>query len=137
MDVAAWNALLDNTYGATRGPHTPATFEIALLATSDPVSEIPTTTEVEGVPVANGYTRPTLDNDDWLDADEAMKSSSYPPAFGTPTESWETVRFWAAIDPLTDTVWNVCPLLEPLTVTGAGPTVTVQLVIAAGAVFEG
>lgn len=142
MDVAAWNALLDNTYGATRGPHTPAAFEVALLATSDPASEIATTTEVDDgdggtEPVANGYARPTIGAGDWAPAADAVKASTFAPDFGTPTEAWETARFWALIDPTTDAVWNVVPLLDPLTVTGAGSPVTVQLNIAAGGVFEG
>lgn len=135
MDTAAWNALLDNTYGATRGPHSPASFEVALLASDDIGSEISATTEVAEVPTANGYARPTLDNDDWLDADEAVKTSSAGVDFGTPSSAWETARFWALIDG--STVWNICPLTEPLTVTGAGSNVTVQLSIAAGGVFEG
>ena len=134
MDTAAWNALLDNTYGASRGPHSPASFEVALLASDDIGSEISTTTEVDEVPTANGYARPTLDNDDWADADEAVKTSD-PVDFGMPSLAWETARFWALIDG--STVWNICPLTEPLTVTGAGSNVIVQLSIAAGGVFEG
>lgn len=137
MDVAAWNTLLDCVYGTTRAAGAPASFEVALLATSDPASEISTTTDVDEVATANGYARPTISNDDWLAADESTKTSSAAPDFGTPTLAWETVRFWALIDPVTDAVWNVCPLTEPLTVTGAGDPVTVQLVIAAGGVFEG
>ena len=134
MDTAAWNALLDNTYGASRGPHSPASFEVALLASDDIGSEISATTEVDEVPTVNGYVRPTLDNDDWADADGSVKTSE-PVDFGTPSLAWETARFWALIDG--STVWNICPLTEPLTVTGAGSNVTVQLSIAAGGVFEG
>ena len=135
MDVAAWNSLLDNTYGATRGPHSPASFEVALLASDDISSEISATTEVDEVPTANGYARGTIDNDDWLDADEAVKTSLDGVDFGTPSLAWETVRFFALIDG--STVWNICPLTEPLTITGAGSNVIVQLSIAAGGVFEG
>ena len=135
MDTAAWNALLDNTYGASRGSHSPASFEVALLASDDISSEISATTEVDEVPTVNGYARPTLDNDDWLDADEAVKTSLDGVDFGTPSLAWETVRFFALIDG--STVWNIRPLTEPLTVTGAGSNVTVQLSIAAGGVFEG
>ena len=134
MDTAAWNSLLDNTYGATRGPHSPASFEVALLASDDIGSEISATTEVDEVPTVNGYARGSIDNDDWADADEAVKTSD-PVDFGTPTLAWETARFWALIDG--STVWNICPLTEPLTVTGAGSNVIVQLSIAAGGVFEG
>ena len=134
MDTAAWNALLDNTYGATRGSHSPASFEVALLATDDIDSEISATTEVDEVPTVNGYARPTLDNDDWADADGSVKTSE-PVDFGEPSLAWETARFWALIDG--STVWNICPLTEPLTVTGAGSNVIVQLSIAAGGVFEG
>lgn len=125
MDVAAWNRLLDNTYGPTRGPHTPVAFEVALLETSDPASEL----------VGVGYARPTIDSDDWLPAEESTKTSTYAPDFGSPTGPWATVRFFALVDG--STVWNICPLTEPLTVTGAGDAVTVLLAIAAGGVFEG
>lgn len=135
MDVAAWNTLLDCVYGPARATGAPDSFEVALLATSDPASEISATTEVDDVEVANGYARPTLDNDDWLPSDGSVKTSTYAPNFGTPTEAWETVRFWALIDD--GTVWNVCPLTEPLVVTGAGDPVTVLLSIAAGGLFEG
>lgn len=138
MDVAAWNTLLDCVYGPGRAAGAPAAFEVALLETSDPASEIATTTDVEGVPTVNGYGRPTLDNDDWLDADEAVKTTTFALDFGTPTAAWPaTVRWWALIDPLDGTVWNVRPLQESLTVTGAGDPVTVLLSIAAGGVFEG
>lgn len=137
MDVAAWNTLLDCVYGPGRAAAAPASFEVALLSTSDPASEIPATTDVSGVPTVNGYTRPTISNNDWLAASEAKKTSTYAPNFGTPTHAWETVRFFALIDPVTSAVWNVCPLLEPLTVTGAGDPVLVLLTIAAGGVFEG
>lgn len=129
MDVAAWNALLDAVYGPTRAAGVPDSFEVALLETTDPASEL----------VGNGYARATLDNDDWLAADEAVKTSTYAPEFGTPTAAWETVRFFALIDG--STVWNVCPVQDdaggPLDVTGPGPAVTVLLAIAAGGVFEG
>jgi hypothetical protein len=137
MDIAAWNTHLDCVYGPARAAGAPASFEIALLATEDPASEIPTSTEVDEVPVVNGYGRPTISNDDWLAADEAVKTSTYAPDFGTPTAAWETFRFFALIDPATSVVWNVCPLTEPVTVTGAGSAVTVLLAIAAGGVFEG
>lgn len=137
MDPVAWNTLLDCVYGPGRAASAPDAFEVALLATSDPDSEISTTTEVDEVEVANGYARPTLDNDDWLAADEQTKASSYAPAFGTPVQAWETFRFFALIDPATDAVWNVCPLDEAVTITGPGSPVAVQLVIAAGGVFDG
>ena len=135
MDTAAWNALLDNTYGASRGPHSPASFGVALLASDDIGSEVSATTEVDEVPTANGYARPTLDNDDWADAADAVKTSLDGVDFGTPSLAWETARFFALIDG--STVWNICPLVDPLTVTGAGSNVIVQLSIAAGGVFEG
>lgn len=129
MDVAAWNTLLDCVYGPTRSTSAPDAFEVALLETTDPASEL----------AGNGYVRPTLDNDEWLPADEAVKTSTYAPSFGTPTDAWETARFFALIDG--STVWNVVPLTDdaggPLTVTGPGPAVTVLLAIAAGGVFEG
>jgi hypothetical protein len=143
MDVASWNTLLDCVWGTNRAAVAPDSYEVALLATSDPASEISTTTDIDGVPTVNGYERPTISADDWLAAAEAVKTSSYAPDFGTPTEAWETVRFFALIDPVTDAVWPVCPITvsagtnEPLTVTGAGDPVTVLLAIAAGGVFEG
>jgi hypothetical protein len=137
MDVAAWNTLLDCVYGPARAAGAPASFEVALLATEDPASEISTTTDVDEVPVVNGYGRPTISNDDWLPADGQVKTSTYAPAFGTPVEAWETFRFFALIDPATSAVWNVCPLTEPVTITGPGTPVTVLLAIAAGGVFEG
>jgi hypothetical protein len=137
MDVAAWNTLLDCVYGPARAAGAPASFEVALLATEDPASEISTTTDVDEVPVVNGYGRPTISNDDWLPADGQVKTSTYAPAFGTPVEAWETFRFFALIDPATSAVWNVCPLTEPVTITGPGTPVTILLAIAAGGVFEG
>jgi hypothetical protein len=137
MDAAAWNTLLDCVYGPGRAAGAPDSFEVALLATEDPASEISTTTEVDGVPIVNGYGRPTISNDDWLPADGQVKTSAYAPDFGTPAEGWETFRFFALIDPVTSAVWNICPLDEPTTITGPGSAVTVLLAIAAGGVFEG
>jgi hypothetical protein len=137
MDVAAWNTLLGCVFGPGRAAGAPDAFEVALLATDDPASEISTTTDVDGAPVANGYDRPTISNDDWLAPAEQAVTSSYAPGFGTPTAAWETFRFFALIDPLTDAVWNICPLDEPTTITGPGTPVTVLLTIAAGGVFEG
>lgn len=129
MDVAAWNTLLDCAYGPSRAAAAPDAFEVALLETADPGSEL----------AGAGYARPTLDNDDWLPAAEAVKTTTYAPSFGTPTDAWEIARFYALIDG--STVWNVVPLFDdtggPLTVTGAGDPVTVLLSIAAGGVFEG
>lgn len=136
MDVAAWNAILDNTYGATRGPHSPDEFEVALAATQDPATELPATTEVDGESVANGYARPIIDNDDWLDAEDAVKVS-LPFAFPAPTAAWETARWAHMYDTATGTWWNAVPLLKPVDVTGAGDPPAVRLSIAAGGLFEG
>lgn len=137
MDTAAWNTLLDATYGPDRATGTPVSFEVALAATDDPATEIAATTELEDESVvANGYARPTISNDDWLPADEAVKTSE-PFAFANPTQAWETARWAHLYDTATSTWWNAVPLLEPLTVTGAGTIPPVQLSIAAGGLFEG
>lgn len=136
MDIAAWNTLLDCVYGPARAAGAPDSFEVMLLATEDPSSEIPGTTDVDEVPVVNGYEPGTLNNDDWLASDGGVKTS-FPVDVGTPTEAWETARFVALRDPATATVWNVRPLAEPLTVTGAGTPVVVRVSVAAGSNFDG
>jgi hypothetical protein len=125
-DVAAINASLDNDYGATRGPNTPAALEVALLETREPGSEI----------TGGGYSRPTLDSDDWLPAADGVKSSA-PVSMGTPSGAWDTANYAGLYDPVAAVWWDVVPLAEPLTVTGAGDPVTVVLSVAGGSTFEG
>jgi len=126
-DIAAINASLDNDYGTTRGPNTPASLEVALLASADPADEI----------TGGGYVRPVHDSDDWLPAADGVKTASVADDCGTPTGAWDTAQFAGLYDPVAGAWWDVVALTEPLTVTGAGDPVTVVLSVAGGSNFEG
>lgn len=140
--IAAQNATLDNDYGTTRGPHTPAVLEVALSGSRELADEISTTTEVDdglgGTEfVANGYARGTHSSDDWLPAADAAKTTSVPVSFGTPTEAWGTLRYALLLEPGTDAVWDVVKLNETEVTTGAGTPVTALLTVASSGNFEG
>jgi hypothetical protein len=124
--IAAQNASLDNDYGTTRGPNTPTSLQVALLASADTSDEI----------TGTGYARVVLDSDDWLAAADGVKTSE-PVSFGPPTGAWETARFAGLYDTVAGAWWDVVALTEPLTVTGAGPAVVVTLSVSGSGSLEG
>lgn len=126
-DLAARNASLNNDYGATHGPNSPDSFEVALF-TGDPMTdgvEIADTTDTEefGV-IPNGYARVVIDNDGptFPPAVDAVKSSiaiQFPDALA---EYPDSVTHWALIDAAdSTTMWDCAALIEPYEQTTAGP----------------
>lgn len=117
-DTEAMNASLDNDYGATAGPASPAQWDLALF-TSDPIFG------GAEVTVENGYTRTTFDQADWEPASDGKKRVTV--AMAAPTGTWDTATHFGVFEAGTETMWDCAPLSEPLDVTGAaddGPVVT-------------
>jgi hypothetical protein len=121
-DQAAMNRSLDNDYGSTRGPNSPAAFEVALFS-GDPT--------LGGVEIAgSGYARGALNNaTGWLAAADGLKATVAPVAFPATTAAWSTVTHWGLYDAVSATWWEYARLVEPLEVTTAGPGPTVALAI--------
>jgi hypothetical protein len=126
-DQAAQERSLDNDYGATRGPNSPAEHEVVLFAGDPDVDGVEVPTEVAGVPT--GYERVVHDNDDWEAADGGLKRTlpiSFPDAL---TEWPDTVTHAALRDPVTGLWWDVVELEEPLDVLGPGSFPPVVLTV--------
>lgn len=117
-DQAAQERSLDNDYGPTRGPNSPASFQVAFFV-GDPLLggvEVPTT--VGGV--ATGYARAVHSNNDWQAASGGVKQS-LPIQFAAALTEWpETVTHAALYDPVAGLWWDTVELEEPLDVTGPG-----------------
>lgn len=134
--LAAQCASLANDYGATHGPNSPASFEVALFIVDDDnggLIEVPTTTEVEdedtGVvsTVANGYARAPAPNDGTIfpAPDPATGVLTTPPIPGFPASTAEypgDVVAWALYDAATQAEWdwNYLAKGQEITVTDAG-----------------
>ena len=126
ISTAAQNASLDNDYGATCGPNSPAAHRVRLWM-GDPDGdgvEVPNTTETEAGTVANGYAPVVIDNDGtvWLDAEDGQKSTAAVVQFPDALEAYPGTVTHATLEDSTDAtaVWDSVPLLEPLDVTSAG-----------------
>lgn len=123
--IAAQNAILDNDYGLTRGPHSPSSHALALFV-GDPMTD----DAVELDPTDNpGYARVNVPASKWADADNGLKSTNGPVLFPVPTGPWQDeATHWALFDG--DDQWDSAPLLEPLAITSAGgsnPAVTLTV----------
>lgn len=118
--IEAMNAVLDNDYGTTRGPHSPSSHDCALFF-GDPMND--------GVEIAGGgYARATVLATKWLPADGGFKSTDGGVVFPATTAAWaDSPTHWALFDG--DTMWDCAPLLDPLDVTSAGPPPSVVLTI--------
>lgn len=134
-DIAAMNANLDNAYGATKGPNSPASLQVALFM-GDPMTdgvEVPATTDTEAGTVANGYARVVIANDGttWLPAADGEKVTVAPVAFPDVLAEWpDSVTHWALFDAADGvTMWDCAPLVEELEITSAGPSPTASLTV--------
>lgn len=136
LDVAAQNASLDNDYGATKGPNSPASLELALF------NGDPTLGGVE-MDAVGGYAAVSMTNDgtNFPAAADGQKVCAEQ-TFATPTGEWtaagvaDTATHWCLRDSSTGTVWDYDVLTEEVNVeidddTGAivGGPVKVQPII--------
>lgn len=145
-DVAAQVASLRNDYGATHGPHAPASFEVALYLGDPNVSdlgggvEVPATTVLvdedsgDETEVANGYARATIANDGTgfpePDADTGVLTTalvSFPPSLA---EYPDTVTHWLLLDADTGVAWDSGELPRDEQITVEGPGVVPGLLLA-------
>jgi hypothetical protein len=132
--LAAQCASLANDYGATHGPNSPTSFEVALLIVDDDTGglvEVPTTTDVEdedtgvATTVANGYARATVANDSttFPAPDPATGVLTTPPIIGFPASTAEypgDVVAWALYDGGVLWDWNYFATGQRITVSDAG-----------------
>lgn len=135
-DLAAQVASLANDYGATHGPHSPATFKLALYL-GDPTEdgiEVPATTTVvnedtgEESVVSNGYAAATVANNGTNfpapDPTTGVLTSAVV-AFPTSTAEYpDTVTHWLLSDASTGVGWDTGALSrdEQITIEAAGVT---------------
>lgn len=124
VSVAAQNASLSFSYGATKAASAPATFELALFA-GDPAT---TGTELAAT---GGYARVTVTNNGTnfpAPADGQLTGAFQ--AFPVSTAAWSGVAsHWALIDAATDDIWDADALEEEIVVDAAGATPSVRPVI--------
>lgn len=125
-DTAAMNRSLDNDYGTTAGPNSPASWQLALFD-GDPM--VPA---VDGGGVeldatdCPGYARVTVAQSAFLAASDGLKSTSAPVQFPTATADWTTTAtHWALFDAASPTqMWDCSILGERIdVVAGPGPSV--------------
>lgn len=142
-DTAAQAASLSNDYGATHGPHSPGTFELALFL-GDPNSdgvEVPSSTvlvdEDSGAEstVPNGYAPARVTNDGGSfpapDPDTGVLTTP-PVSFPVSTAEYpDTVTHWLLRDPATGAGWDTgqLPQEEQLVIESAGVTPRVALAL--------
>ena len=125
-DEAAMNASLDNDYGTTRGPNSPAAHELALFM-GDPMTDGVEVTATNDDGQATGYARATIAAADWQPAANGEKSAgavTFPAATAAYPSS---VTHFALI--AGGVTWDCAPLAEELVVTGAGPGPVVQVTL--------
>lgn len=127
MDLFAMHSILANTFGPNAGPSGPDTFDVVLLASRNTSDEIPGGT---------GYVRGALARADFGEPADGVVVSD-PVAVGTPTGAWEIARYVVLYDATLDAWWNPVQLTEPLTVTGAGDPVAVQVALTVTDLIQG
>lgn len=129
LDTAAQNASLDNDYGATKGPNSPASLQLALFRGD------PSDGGVE-LDAAGGYARVTVTNDGTnfpaaADGQKTCAAQNFP----TSTAQWtvagvpDVADYFAFIDASTGTRWDSGQLSDPVSVGAAGIAVSVVPVI--------
>lgn len=143
MDLAAQNASLDNDYGTTHGPNSPASFLLALFV-GDPLAggvEVSNLSEVDVLDddgnitgteiVSNGYARAAVAHADFAPADEGIKATTNPVAFANALAEWpDTVTHWQLYATDGTTAWDSGAIADPLldiTAEGPGPTVALSI----------
>lgn len=142
MHVNAQNRSLDNDYGSTHGPNSPASFTLGLF-TGDPLAdgeEVTDTTEVDTLDadgnvtgteeVANGYARAAVAHSDFLPAADGVKTSD-PVGFPDTLAEWpDTVTHWQLFDASTGEAWDSGELVDgglEVSGPGSGPTVALSI----------
>lgn len=143
MDTAAQNASLDNDYGTTHGPNSPASFLLALF-TGDPEGdglEVEDATEVDvldgdgnvtGTTLeANGYARAAVAHSDFAASVDGVKATTDPVQFADALAEWpDTVTHWQLYAVDGTTAWD-SGVIEggglDVTEAGAGPAVSVSI----------
>lgn len=142
-DVTAQAASLANDYGATHGPHSPSSFELALYLgdPNDDGVEVPDTTVLvnedtgDESTVPNGYAPAHVPNDgDHFPAPDPNTGvlTTSPVAFPISTAEYpDTVTHWLLRDPATGAGWDTgqLPQEEQMVIESAGVTPRVALAL--------
>ena len=122
LDPSARLKSLQNDYGTTRGPNSPAAYTLHLYV-GDPEmggTEMPTTTTLEDdTVVANGYVAPMVQSNSFAPDDIGMTATV--PLPDALAEWPDAATHWLLRDATTGEGWDYAPLSEPLSVTAAGP----------------
>lgn len=124
VSIAARNASLAMSYGASKGSLAPDNLAIALFAGDPDFGG----TEISG----GGYARVTVTNDGatWPDAPDGGSVTAAESPFAASTGSWSnTADFFQLYDADTGDAWDNGPLADPITVAGAGVIATPQITV--------
>lgn len=119
-DTAAMNASLDNDYGATKGPNSPSSHQLALFVGDPQIAE----EDDGGIEISSvnnpGYARATVPNDaTWAPAEDGFKKTVDSIEMAAPTAAWlDEPTHWALIAS-GEVVWDTGPFLEPMQITGS------------------
>lgn len=128
-DQAAMERSLDNDYGATAGPHAPASFQVALFDGDPSVEGVELRTLNDDNEPTN-YSRVTIFQEDFGPAEEGVKALLEPVTFPAPAAEWDTATHWGLYDPVEGLWWDCAPFQDPLEVTAAsnkGPVVSLAI----------
>lgn len=122
--IAAMNSSLDNDYGATHGPNSPSTWQLALFVGNPEILEA----EGGGVELNStddpGYARTTVSHTDFPAAVDGIKTFTV--IFPNSTGEWEhSPTHWALIAS-GESIWDTGELDQEYDITGAGPGPVIQ-----------
>jgi len=111
---------LDNDYGSSAGGKAPASHQVAIF-NGDPTAG---GTELTGT---SGVSRLSVTNDgtNWPDSVSDVKSNGVKLDHTASTGAWASSGDYVAlIDPVTSEIWDYKGPIPPISVTGAGQTVS-------------
>lgn len=119
MDVAAQNAVLDNSFGSASGVASPSTWELAFFAGDPTIDD--SAVEFDGTSCP-GYVRASFAESLFTAASGGVKTVSAPIQFDDATGEWSlTATHLGLIDGGdSTTIWKIIALPELLDVTAAG-----------------
>lgn len=130
LSVAAQNASLNMSYGASRGSLAPAAHQVALFTDHPDLGGV----ELDSV---GGYARVVFTNNgtNWPGAADGQTVSANV-VFAAPTAEWtaggvpDTATYAVLFDNADGTTtWDAVPLSEEIDVSGAGGALAVQLTV--------
>lgn len=124
VSIAAQNASLSFSYGASKAAGAPATFELALFAGD------PSTTGTE-LAATGGYARVSVTNNGTnFPAPSDGQLTGALQTFPTSSAAWSAVAtHWALIDAATDEVWDADALEQEIEVNASGVTPTARPIV--------